>query len=44
MELRCKKCNFFFQGSGNSNLCPNCGEKNVLFEEKSAEELINEID
>jgi rubrerythrin len=43
-EFRCKKCNYSFKGISMPPLCPNCGENESLYEEKSAQELIEGIE
>jgi rubrerythrin len=43
-KLRCKKCNYFFQAIREPPACPNCGERGKLCEEKSAEDLLNDIE
>jgi rubrerythrin len=44
MKLRCGNCSYFFEAFREPPVCPNCGAKDALTEEKSAEDLINEIE
>lgn len=43
-EFRCKKCNYSFKGIRVPSQCPNCGNQNSLSEEKSAQELLKELE
>lgn len=44
MKLRCDKCNYFFEAVREPSVCPHCGSENSLSQEKSAEDLLNEIE
>ncbi|MBS3072720.1 rubredoxin [Candidatus Pacearchaeota archaeon] len=45
-KFRCKRCNYSFsrEGSVNPKTCPNCGNTNCIYKEKSATELLDEIE
>jgi len=45
IKLRCLRCNFSFDKEENAKIiiCPNCGGKEKIIKEQSAEELLDEI-
>ena len=45
VKIRCMKCNFSFEAKNNRNeiFCPNCGERENIIKEQSAEELIKKL-
>lgn len=44
-KMRCMNCNFSFESQEGSKsvFCPNCGTKEKVIKEQSAEDLINEL-
>jgi len=43
-KFRCKSCNYSFEKELEPLLCPNCGEKETVNKEESAEDLVDSVD
>ena len=43
-QYRCKLCNYRMKSELAKKLCPNCGERGTLEQEKDADELLDSLD
>ncbi len=44
MRLVCSECGYTFDSKKMVDVCPYCGAKHTLHREKTAEDLLNEVD